>query len=226
MTALASELDDRLLADEPVATETAPIPTGAGWGFVIGALVIGAGTVLVRTRMKNRIPAAWRLDDSGIDVIARKNLGAGGGLAIVEVEDGTGAVRRLLLGVGGGPPSLVSDLSSMADVDRAWDDLTKDIQESPPQATPVEATPVTAPREQTTPVRARAQAPVPDPAITAEVDQILARKAASRRPWAATKKPVQTASKNSDDDVRAEKARILVKQVLAARDGRWSNIAG
>lgn len=230
MTALAGDLDDKLLGDAPTIEAAAPAQSGGGldgWGIVLGALALGGFTIIVRTKMQERVPKAWRLDDSGIEVIAKKNLGAGAGLAIVEVEDGSGGVRRLLVGVGNGGPNLVSDLSSMAEVDEAWDALTTHAsQPAPRPARTAQPTEAPAPRRVE-------QQPAPAPVTTAEVDQILARKAVSRRPWAGSPEPraatqqrqpapaTRPATKSREEQ-RADKARDLVQQVLRARNGQWA----
>lgn len=219
LTALAGDLDDRLLGDAPTIEAAAPAQTGGGfdgWGIVVGALALGGITLIVRTKMQDRVPKAWRLEDSGIEVIARKNLGAGAGLAIVEVEDGSGGLRRLLVGVGNGGPSLVSDLSSMAEVDRAWDALTT--QEARPAPTPAAVQQVPEPA----PAPKRAERAKQPTVTTAEVDQILARKAKSRRPWAGSPAPKPAPAQKTRDERRADKARDLVQQVLRARNGQWA----
>ncbi len=228
LTALAGELDDRLLGEAPTIEAEASAPTSGfdGWGVVLGALVFGGITLVARNKLQARVPKAWRLEDSGIEVIARKNLGAGAGLAIVEVEDGAGGTRRLLVGVGNGGPNLVSDLSSMAEVDTAWDALTSHASRPAPLAAAA-VTPEPEPRRAAPQPKPRAAAP-PDPVTTADVDRILARKAATRRPWAGSPEPTaqqpapRRPAPKSQDDVRADKARDLVQQVLRARNGQWT----
>lgn len=57
-----------------------------------------------------------RGDDAGIDVRSRTSLGKDGHLAVVEVGDGDGGRRRLLVGFGTGAPRLVADLTPMPDL--------------------------------------------------------------------------------------------------------------
>lgn len=57
-----------------------------------------------------------RGNDAGIDVRSRTSLGKDGHLAVVEVGDGDGGRRRLLVGFGTGAPRLVADLTPMPDL--------------------------------------------------------------------------------------------------------------
>ncbi len=103
---------ERLFGDPPAATtETVPPAEPAPWGMVGAVALAGVGLL-----------ALWRLRKSGphgaagrpLEILGRYPLGDRNALVLVEVVDGDGERRRLLIGTGTGAPTLVSDLGSGA----------------------------------------------------------------------------------------------------------------
>ena len=114
--ALASPADDieqRLLGDEPlievggVLVESVETPW---WPLPASALGI-ALLWGVRRQITQKTEAAPQT----LRVTSRTQLGQGASLAVVEVHDDAGSVRRLLVGMGtGAAPNLVADLGIRA----------------------------------------------------------------------------------------------------------------
>jgi hypothetical protein len=76
------------------------------WVWPLGLLVIGV-LLIVRSRVQNQeFPA------EAIRVLSRQVMGKDGTLALIEVHDGDSRKRRLLVGLGGGAPRLVADVSA------------------------------------------------------------------------------------------------------------------
>jgi hypothetical protein len=78
------------------------LAVGLVFAFAIGKLL--------ERRRKAVAPTALR-------VVSTTSLGRDGSLSVVEVKDADGALRRLLVGHGGGAPRLVADLDQGADFD-------------------------------------------------------------------------------------------------------------
>lgn len=107
-------------ADEPATYErlfgegSPPAETAAPEGSPLAPLKLAGPLALAGVAMF----LAWRLRASGagsavgkpLQVISRHPLGDRAALVLVEVVDADGERRRLLVGTGGGAPSLVADL--------------------------------------------------------------------------------------------------------------------
>lgn len=107
---------DRLLGDakiEPKASSgPPPLPTPQMPIWLWGLL----GIMLLALVVSRRSLFPKLGEDEGIRVTSRTSLGREGNLAVVEVGDGTGGRRRLLVGFGAGAPRLVADLTPMPEV--------------------------------------------------------------------------------------------------------------
>ncbi|MFM2247115.1 MAG: hypothetical protein RL071_3189, partial [Pseudomonadota bacterium] len=112
-------LEERLLGADPAPAEEgapprvapSPLPTPA-WAVALAVGLIFAFAIgkLLERRRKAVAPTALR-------VVSTTSLGRDGSLSVVEVKDADGALRRLLVGHGGGAPRLVADLDQGADFD-------------------------------------------------------------------------------------------------------------
>ncbi len=93
-------------APELAAAAPAPTPSASPWRLAGPALLLfaGAGATWM---LKRRVEIAGGLP---ITILSRQALGDRSSLVLIEVVDADGERRRLLLGTGGGPPSLVADL--------------------------------------------------------------------------------------------------------------------
>jgi flagellar biogenesis protein FliO len=82
-----------------------------GWAF---PLAFGAVGLVLALKLKK---GGFGSPTDGMRVLMRQHLGDRASVALVEVDDGQGGKRRLLLGVGaGGVPSLVADLGRSQDI--------------------------------------------------------------------------------------------------------------
>lgn len=138
---------DRLFGDPPEA-EDAPqvgpprikapeLPVWL-WGIL--------GLMLVALFVSRRSMLPKRGKDAGIDVRSRATLGKDGNLAVVEVGDGEGGQRRLLIGYGTGAPRLVADLTPIPDLAAYSEPLAeaagdRDVSPQTPAASPPAASP-------------------------------------------------------------------------------------
>lgn len=87
------------------AETAAPAPSA--WGLA-GPLALLAAAGFGAWKLKRSVPAL--AGARPIDVVGRQPLGDRGALVLVDVIDAEGERRRLLVGTGGGPPTLVADL--------------------------------------------------------------------------------------------------------------------
>ena len=78
------------------------------WLAPLGLFTIGV-LLVVRSRVNRHATPV-----EAIKVISRQSMGKDGSIALIEVHDGDCRKRRLLVGLGGGAPRLVADVS-------AWD---------------------------------------------------------------------------------------------------------
>ena len=100
-----AELEERLLST-PEAQQTIRAPTAPWWLWPMGLLgVAGVAGMMMRSRTTNGVP-------DHISVLSRATLSRNTSLAMIEVSDSDGQTRRMLIGVGGGAPRLVADLSA------------------------------------------------------------------------------------------------------------------
>lgn len=101
-------LEERLLRDAE-STAAAPSASGMGnlWMWPLGLLgLVGVAGVAYRNRQVDGT-------SSEIRVLSRAALNNRASLAVVEVMGADGVNRRMLVGVGGGAPRLVADLSTL-----------------------------------------------------------------------------------------------------------------
>ena len=92
-------------ADQKVAKQTAEM-AWPWWVWPVGLLAIGV-LLIVRGRINGaKVPV------EAIKVVSRQAMGKEGTLALIEVHDGDSRKRRLLVGLGGGAPRLVADVSA------------------------------------------------------------------------------------------------------------------
>ena len=92
-------------ADKAVATQTGEM-AWPWWVWPVGILAIGV-LLIVRSRITStKVPV------EAIKIVSRQAMGKDGTLALVEVHDGDSRKRRLLVGLGGGAPRLVADVSA------------------------------------------------------------------------------------------------------------------
>ncbi len=106
---------DRLFGAKPEtkqsAQEQAIVQQSSGaampwWAWPMGMFAMGA-LLMVRSRMYNK-----ELPTKAIRIVSRQHLGKEGALALIELSDGDARTRRLLVGLGGGAPRLVADVSA------------------------------------------------------------------------------------------------------------------
>ena len=106
----------RLFGDDPTAKsgterDQAIIQQAAGaawpwWSWPVGLFALGA-LLIVRSRVNKQ-----ELPTEAIRIVSRQPLGKDGTLALIELNDGDLRTRRLLVGLGGGSPRLVADVSA------------------------------------------------------------------------------------------------------------------
>jgi hypothetical protein len=102
-----SELEERLLST-PDAQQVVRAAAPPWWLWPMGLLgAAGVAGMVIRSRKTDRIPGH-------ITVLSRATLSRAASLAMIEVADSNGQTRRMLIGVGGGAPRLVSDLSGIS----------------------------------------------------------------------------------------------------------------
>jgi hypothetical protein len=92
-------------ADQAVVEKTHAI-AWPWWSWPLGLFAIGA-LLIVRSRVQRQ-----RVPIEAIHVVSRQHMGKDGTLALIEVQDGDSRKRRLLVGLGGGAPRLVADVSA------------------------------------------------------------------------------------------------------------------
>ena len=106
---------DRLFGAKPATIQTAQeqavVEQSSGaalpwWAWPIGLFAMGA-LLMVRSRMYDK-----ELPAKAIRIVSRQHLGKEGALALIELSDGDARTRRLLVGLGGGAPRLVADVSA------------------------------------------------------------------------------------------------------------------
>ena len=106
-----SALEARLLGPEPVAAGLSEPVVSAGPSWTALAGFLGLGLVLVGVQKPLRRALGSEPTEDALTVVSRTALGQGG-LALVDVQDSTGEVRRLLVGTGSAGPRLLADLST------------------------------------------------------------------------------------------------------------------
>ena len=130
---------DRLFGGAEAATSAAPAGELPAGSFAWPALLAGAG-----------IAAAWQLrkkalagpTQSGMRVVQRQVVGDKNTLLLVEVDDGAGGQRRLLLGSSQTGLALVQDLGAAAATAReveTFTDALPEVENQAPAARPIAA---------------------------------------------------------------------------------------
>jgi flagellar biogenesis protein FliO len=76
------------------------------WSWPLGLLAFGVLLIARSKANKQQVPL------EAIHVVSRQPMGKDGSLALIEVQDGDSRPRRLLVGLGGGSPRLVADISA------------------------------------------------------------------------------------------------------------------
>jgi len=76
------------------------------WSLPLGLLAIGILLIIRGRVVSQKVPV------EAIHVISRQAMGKDGTLALIEIHDGDARKRRLLVGLGGGAPRLVADVSA------------------------------------------------------------------------------------------------------------------
>ncbi len=99
-------------------------PEVPGWALALGVLGLGGSALFWMKRRADSVRAA------PLTVLHRQAIGDRSSLVLVEVATGDGERRRLLIGTGGGAPTLVSDLGG------GFDDVA---DTAPAKPTPVSA---------------------------------------------------------------------------------------
>ena len=106
------------------------------WSVPLGLLAIGA-LLIVRGKALNK-----ELPQEAIQVVSRQPMGKDGSLALIEVQDGDSRKRRLLVGLGGGSPRLVADISAWEVAVAAPSNIANDalaiVGDDPMPSTPAE----------------------------------------------------------------------------------------
>lgn len=104
-----TETYQRLFGSEPVAASApaAPVEAPSPWRLA-GPAALGAVGLFLAWRMRAVKPGVG--PGKPLEVICRQPLGDRNALVLLEVVDADGERRRLLVGTGGGAPSLVADL--------------------------------------------------------------------------------------------------------------------
>lgn len=117
---------DRLFGGDAATAEASPAAELPAGGFVWPALLAGAG-----------IAAAWQLrkkalggtSQSGMRIVQRQVVGDKNSLLLVEVDDGAGGQRRLLLGSSQAGLALVQDLGPAGGAPRSFETFTDALPE-------------------------------------------------------------------------------------------------
>ena len=105
--------------DQTVAAKTSEM-AWPWWMWPVGLFALGV-LLIVRGRINRAtVPV------EAIKVVSRQTLGKDGTLALVEVHDGDSRKRRLLVGLGGGAPRLVADVSAWEVAVAAPSNITND----------------------------------------------------------------------------------------------------
>lgn len=111
------DLEARLLGPDPVVVadtsvalaESSPADPTALWPVLV--LALGAGLLFAgRKQLLEKLTGSEGGESRALDVVSRASLGQGG-LAVVDVRDGDGQTRRLVIGTGPSGPRLLADLS-------------------------------------------------------------------------------------------------------------------
>ena len=91
------------------------------WSWPLGLFAIGV-LLIIRSRVQNR-----QVPVEAIRVVSRQTVGKDGTLALIEVHDGDSRKRRLLVGLGGGAPRLVADVSAWEVAVAAPSNISNDV---------------------------------------------------------------------------------------------------
>lgn len=120
LVATLARADDAATYDRLFGAEAAPAAAASSdelpspWRLV-GPVALAAVGLAGAWWLKKRAPVVTGARPMA--VVWRQALGDRGTLVLVEVLDADGETRRLLIGTGGGPPSLVADLGTCLSVE-------------------------------------------------------------------------------------------------------------
>ena len=138
-------LQQRFIDDAPMEMSASGLTTGASpatpwWMWPLGLLGVAgvAGLVMRQRQLGSGVP-------SDILVLSRTAVSRSASLAVIEVTAADNTIRRLLVGVGGGAPRIVADLSSPAAAQEAaaaaLEDAWMQPEEAPAPAKPAASAP-------------------------------------------------------------------------------------
>ena len=103
--------------------QAAALGVFGGFGLLIGMAGVGGAAFVARERL---LPVRTDAGGAPLRVVGQARLSGQSGLALVEVRDLDGRVRRLVVGMGGGSPHLVSDLGAQISLSDADDGIDVD----------------------------------------------------------------------------------------------------
>lgn len=107
--ALGHELND-LVEEATESEQEGGLPSVPWW---LPASLLGAAGLFLFTRREGGLRQLGLGNTATpMRVLSRTALGQNTGLALVELDDGAGATRRVLVGFGGGSPNLVTELGT------------------------------------------------------------------------------------------------------------------
>ena len=212
---------DRLFGEEDAA-ESAPsspprLPTPQMPLWLWGLLGLMFLALIVSRRAL--LPGKRGEADEGIRVTSRTSLGREGNLAVVEVGDGTGGRRRLLVGFGSGAPRLVADLTPMPEVLT----LAQETLGPRPVPTVVEA------EETPTPARRRRPAPPPRDDLPLEAgpaEPVSTSSLTTSQRWESALETEGVAPARRTQPRPLESRGDLIAEVLAERTRRSVEVGG
>ena len=194
------------------------------------ALLGGLGLVLLSRREGGLSQLGIGNGSAPMRVLSRTALGQNSGLALVELDEGDGSTRRVLVGFGGGSPNLVAELGLMTPMPEEEDQVF----EAHPSLAPLARIPTVEDFGfQPTPARTQLSANTPPIDLPSEpvINEVLEKPSSARRSVLDSKtrtlRPPESQSDFAEilkDEFEApiprrsaEDARALVEEVLAAR---------
>ena len=105
---------DRLFGEMNAQGEVASVEPTSPWTPIrlVAPAVLGGMGLLALWQLRRRKATPTVSGSPLISVLSRQPMGDRGALVLIEVEEQEGGRRRLLVGTGGGSPTLVSDLGT------------------------------------------------------------------------------------------------------------------
>jgi hypothetical protein len=199
---------DRLLGEPQVGTAL-PLSSPAStpwWMWPLGLLgAVGvAGLMVQNSRRSGGI-------SSDVLVLSRTAVSRNATLAVIEVSDAQGATRRMLIGIGGGAPRMVADLSgepvaqSVAEVA---------LSEEQPAVTEAELTETWSQATSRSRSRSRPLQPPKNPALVDDEEDAPRRRGLAAYTSQGADTPVKARKVNRKKSTKTD----LISEVLASRD--------